>query len=483
MNRTASYEKPVRVLIVDDEEDDFILTSAQIRDIPSRTFTIEWCSNYKKAVEVIEKAAHDIYFIDYRLGVKTGLDLLREPAVRRQNAAPLVLLTGLGSEEIDLEAMRLGAADYLIKSELTQEKLDRCIRYSLERAEILKASRASERKYRNIFERTHDVIFLADPVLVVQNINSAVLALLGQDRQAFLGKSLFDQMVEDGDKERIAQALKLNGQFNDLQVAFRTTTNQNRIVQMSATLQMDADKRPYVQGMLHDITLFKKTELIRQQAESLEAKAEVIRSLAHEIRNPLNNISVSVDMLKPGTTHEAAKLLNIVHRGVKRIDTLISKLMDSAQYFKMNFAVLPLQSVIDKALDEALDRIALKKIRMELVYPPVAALALVDVDKIKVALLNIILNAIEAMEADKGVLHIEIQTVDNSHEVTIQDNGCGMSEEVLNRLFEPYFSSKTYGVGIGLASTVGIIKSHKGTIAVKSTVGAGTVFTISLPAL
>ncbi|MEJ0056961.1 MAG: response regulator [Bacteroidota bacterium] len=122
-----------------DEEDDFILTSAQINDIPARKFDIEWCSNYKKALDRIMKSEHDIYFIDYRLGAKTGLDLLREPSLR-QNEEPIILLTGQGNQAIDNEAMRLGASDYLIKSELNTEKLERCIRYSLERAAILKAS-------------------------------------------------------------------------------------------------------------------------------------------------------------------------------------------------------------------------------------------------------------------------------------------------------------------------------------------------------
>src|SRR3954465_11299918 len=173
---------PVRVLIIDDEEDDFILTSEQIKDIKSRKFNIEWCSNYKSAVERIAKAEHDVYFIDYRLGIKTGIDLLREPVVQKCQE-PIILLTGQGNQAIDLEAMRLGAVDYLIKSELNPEKLERCIRYALERAATLKASRASERKYRNIFEKTRDVIFVADENLTFININEAALELLGYSQE------------------------------------------------------------------------------------------------------------------------------------------------------------------------------------------------------------------------------------------------------------------------------------------------------------
>ncbi len=479
---TETHENQVRVLIVDDEEDDFILTSAQINDITSRKFTTEWCPNYKLAIDRIRESKHDIYFVDYRLGVKTGLDLLREPLVR-ESEEPIILLTGLGSEFIDLEAMRLGAADYLIKSELNPEKLDRCIRYCLERAATLKASRASERKYRSIFERTRDAIFIADNDLTLRNINEAASELLGADSNSLLGTSLYDIITDENEKLLLAETLRDRGDVEDFQISLAADGPAPRIALVSASIELDSRGQSYVQGIIHDITLFKKTEEIRLQAERLEAKGQVIRTLAHEIRNPLNNISVSIDQIKMHITSEATELLRIVMRGVKRIDKLISELMDSAQYVKMNFAVYPLQTVVDKALEGATDRIILKKIKLRVSYPTSPALALVDLEKIKMALLNIILNAVEAMDADKGVLEIAIQSTDGVNAITIKDNGSGMSKEVANRLFEPYFTSKPNGVGIGLATTHAIIESHKGSIDVLSSVGQGTTFTISFPAL
>ncbi len=477
-----TLQYPVRVLIVDDEEDDFILTSVHINDIQSRKFIIEWCPNYKMALEQFSEKKHDIYFVDYRLGVKTGLDLLREPSVR-ESEEPIILLTGLGNEFIDLEAMRLGAADYLIKSELNPEKLDRCIRYCLERSATLKASRASERKYRSIFERTKDTIFLADDHLSLLNINEACAELFGVDSASLLGTSLYDTMTDESQKRELAAALKEHGEVEDFQISITSNNQLPKIVLVSVSTETDNHGHSYVQGIIHDITLFKKVEEIRLQAERLEAKGQVIRTLAHEIRNPLNNISVSIDQIKTHIAPDAVELLNIVRRGVTRIDNLISELMDSARYVKMNFAVLPLQTVVDRAIEGATDRLALKKIKLRIQHPPIPALALVDLEKIKVALLNIILNAIEAMETDKGVLEIAIQSTSTVHEVTIKDNGSGMSKEVADRLFEPYFTSKPNGVGIGLATTHAIIQSHKGNIVVASESLKGTSFTISFPAL
>ncbi len=472
---------PIRVLIVDDEEDDFILTSAHIRDITSRNFNIEWCSTYKNAIERIKKSEHDIYFIDYRLGAKTGLDLLRESALMHCEE-PIILLTGQGNQAIDLEATRLGAVDYLIKSELNPEKLERCIRYSLERASILRASRASERKYRNIFEKTRDVIFLADSDLNIKNINEAAIELFGNDTSDLQNRSLYDLMTDAEEKESLKQTLHEKGRVDDFQVELMTHNKTKKLALVSASLEMDQGQA-YVQGILHDITLLKRAEEITLQAEKLEAKGRVIRTLAHEIRNPLNNISVSIDQLKSIVTPDDIELLNIVYRGVRRIDDLINQLMDSSRYYKMKFTVLSLQTVIERAVEEAMDRIALKKIKLDVSYPRSPAMALIDLEKIKIAFLNILLNAIEAMEEGKGILKIVIEPKSDFHEVTIADNGCGMSEAVTSRLFEPYFTDKPNGVGLGLASALAIIQSHKSTIRVESKLKEGTTFTIAFPSL
>src|SRR5207237_2873286 len=104
---------------------------------------------------------YDMYVVDYLLGDKTGLDFLKE-AVRIVCEEPIVLLTGKGNKDVDIEAMQMGATDYLIKTELTTDKLERCIRYSLERTAYLKALRSNEKKYWSIFELSKDAVFTVD---------------------------------------------------------------------------------------------------------------------------------------------------------------------------------------------------------------------------------------------------------------------------------------------------------------------------------
>ncbi|HVG42105.1 MAG TPA: response regulator, partial [Chitinophagaceae bacterium] len=128
-----SVEKPpVRILIIDDDEDDFFITSEYLRQIEEYKLSIDWCYRFNDAIEHLKSGGYDMYFVDYRLGAKTGLDFLKE-AVRLGCEEPIVLLTGKGNKAVDIEAMQMGATDYLIKTELNTDKLERCIRYSVER--------------------------------------------------------------------------------------------------------------------------------------------------------------------------------------------------------------------------------------------------------------------------------------------------------------------------------------------------------------
>jgi len=134
----------INVLIIDDDEDDYFITSDYLKNIPGKNFLIDWCYNYKNALDEIKRKKHDIYLVDYRLGIKTGIDLIKE-AIRLEFDTPFILLTGKGDIHIDEEAMQLGAFDYLIKAELTSEKLERSIRYSIDRARTLNELKTKEK--------------------------------------------------------------------------------------------------------------------------------------------------------------------------------------------------------------------------------------------------------------------------------------------------------------------------------------------------
>jgi signal transduction histidine kinase len=130
------------VLLVDDDEDDFLIINNLLSKIPQSPFKVEWVSTPEKAKKIIAERRHDIYLVDYRLGKQNGLEVLGEVDLV-QRPEPFIILTGAGDESVEREAMRIGVADYLVKGSLDSELLARVMRYSLQR-KILESQRVHQ---------------------------------------------------------------------------------------------------------------------------------------------------------------------------------------------------------------------------------------------------------------------------------------------------------------------------------------------------
>jgi len=473
-----SPEHSIRILIVDDDEDDFLIISDYIRNINPTRFVLHWCYNYFEALTHMKNHNYDLYFVDYRLGAKTGLDLLKE-AISAHCEEPIVLLTGKGNYKVDMEAMQAGAVDYLIKTELTSEKLERCIRYSLERAATMKALKANERKYRNIFERSKDAVFITDEDCHFIDMNDATNRLLGYNRDELMSIDLCELIVGEKDRERYQGTLKVRKEVDDLEVELLTRDSTRINCILSASTVTDTDGSVYIQGIIHDITNLKKAEKATLQAEKLAAAGRLVRTLAHEVRNPLNNINLSVEQLGHGSEPDESRfLLDVIQRNSKRIGGLITELLDSSRPTELVMEKHTLQGIMDDTIAAALDRITLQRINMEIHYMDEPAYIMADKQKLKIAFLNILINATEAITNPPGNIVIDVSQKGSRYVVQISDNGSGISEENLSRLFEPYFTSKRNGMGLGLASTLTILQSHKATVEVQSKVSQGTTFSI-----
>jgi len=474
----VNSSQPVRILIIDDDEDDFILTSGFIKSIEDRTFDIQWCYNYKAALEEIASKNFHLYFVDYRLGAKTGIDLLAE-AMKMGCEEPIILLTGKGNSAIDKQAMQMGAVDYLIKSELTAEKLERGIRYALERAASTKALRANERKYRNIFEKSKEAVFTTDLSLLFKDVNEAMVNLVGTERNQLIKHTLYQFIDNESIRSAIRTKLAKSREVNDLELEVMNSKGRRRNCILYLSTELDSNNNHYVQGILHDITNQKKTERATLLAEKLAATGRLVRTLAHEVRNPLSNIHMSLEQLSSLTKGEERVYIDIIDRNGKRINDLITELLTSSKPTEMLFEKVVLQTAVDETIGVALDRLTLKQIRLKVNYPDLPCYIRADKEKLKIALLNIIINAIEAIESVKGELTISLFHNEESYSLEITDNGCGIPQENLSKLFEPYFTSKRNGIGLGLASTLNIIQAHNASIEVKSKVSVGTSFIIN----
>jgi PAS domain S-box-containing protein len=469
-----------RILIVEDDEDDFLIIEACIKDIPDKEFRIDWCYDYNDALQRIRMSAYNLYFVDYLLGEKTGLELLKD-AIAAGCEDPLVLLTGIGNRDIDVQAMTIGAVDFLVKSEINTEKLERCIRYSLERSSYLKALRLNERKFRNIFERSKDAVFLTSDDLVFRDVNMATCDLFKYGRDELYKLSLYDLFARQETADQLRDKLPQTGEVEDLEVELLTRNREKRNCTLSISWQVYSSGETYIQGIIHDITNLKRIERATFQIEKLRSTATLLRTLAHEVRNPLTNINLSVEQLKPEMDSEDSNIyLDIIARNCGRIDTLISELLDLSRPAEISLQKTGLQDIIESTLAAASDRISLKNIRLELAYPERPAFVMADKDKLKIAFLNILINAVEAVPPQSGVITIVVREEKPQHyKVCFNDNGGGIPEENISRIFEPYFTSKTNGFGLGLAATWNILQSHRAGIDVSSQLGEGTSFMLT----
>jgi len=278
----------------------------------------------------------------------------------------------------------------------------------------------------------------------------------------------------------LKEKLQETGEVEDQEVELMTRNKEKKNCILSLSRQVQSNGGTYIQGIIHDITNLKRIERATFQIEKLRSTATLLRTLAHEVRNPLTNINLSVEQLKPELNSEDANIyLDIIARNCGRIDGLISELLDLSRPAEISLQRARLQDILDSTLAAASDRISLKNIRLELAYPDHAAYIMADKDKLKIAFLNIVINAVEAVPKQSGAISIIIREEGPHYRVLINDNGGGIPEENVSRIFEPYFTSKTNGFGLGLAATWNILQSHRASIDVNSQLGEGTSFILT----
>lgn len=149
---TLMSDNLVKVLLIEDDEDDYLIVRDLFREVSPSRFRLDWVSDYHAAREQICRGEHDICLLDYRLGAHTGLELLRELG-DSVHKVPIIFLTGHGDYEVDLDAMRSGAADYLVKGHIDGPLLERSIRYAIERKRSELSLRESQKQLKLLSSR------------------------------------------------------------------------------------------------------------------------------------------------------------------------------------------------------------------------------------------------------------------------------------------------------------------------------------------
>ncbi len=256
MQLNTPPNKVIKILLVDDDEDDFLIIGRIFEAIPDSPFQLNWCSNYADAKEMIDKRQHDIYLIDYRLGVQTGLELL-EYAQPYKRSEPFILLTGVGDREIEKKSMKLAAADYLVKGSFNAELLARTLYYSLERKQF----EEQRLKYLIELNRAKDeFISLASHQL--RTPATGVKQYLGMVLEGFVGELT-------------------DSQRSILEKANESNERQLRIVSdLLKVAQVDAGKVRLRKTEV-DVTALIK-DVIKEQRKTFEKRRQTIEFVPHK---------------------------------------------------------------------------------------------------------------------------------------------------------------------------------------------------------
>ncbi len=470
----------VKVLLVDDDEDDHFLVADLIADVKHGKYELEWARTYEEGLEKLLEAKHDVYLVDYRLGAKTGLDLLSFYR-KTSYTAPFIILTGKGDYKIDLDAMSLGASDYLIKGTLSADILERALRYSIEKARATRLLFEQEAKYKILFQKSLDAIFITSRDQYFEDINDSFIDLFGaqENIREYHVKDIF---FSKDDYEMYDDKLNKYGLVKDLEAKLRGPKGTTIQAVISAVSIMNAENEVEgYQGIIRDVTQLKNAENELSKVEKLAIVGKFVRTIAHEVRNPLTNITLSLDQLlseKPGD-EDVEMYVSIAKRGTDRIERLINEMLKSTKPTELTFEMGNLHEVVEAALAITQDRFNLRQVTLTKSIKPTPPMML-DAEKLQIAFVNIIINAIEAMDKQEKTFKVTMEEADGQWMVIFEDNGCGISKEMLDNLFDAFYTGKTKGMGLGLNTVKQVIKGHKGNIKVESEVGKGTAFIISL---
>ena len=498
---------PVRVLLVDDDEDDYIITRSLITEIGKQRYHLDWVNNYGDALAAIQRREHDICLLDYRLGEWTGLDLLHE-SEHFGLRPPMILLTGQGGHEIDLEAMKAGAADYLVKGQLTANQLDRAIRYAIERKRSEERLRRERDLISRIMETSPVGILVADQQGYITFANHCAEDVLGLAREA-VEQRLFnvmdwrvadlDGVPQDGRSLPLQKLLESGQAVLDVCHTVELPGNRRLLLSTNATPLLDGMGKP--DGMvvtIEDITERRALEAQLRQSQKMEVVGQLAAGVAHDINNVLTVIQGHTGLLLHAVPPESpyVRSLKQIAAASDRAASFVRHLLTFSRKQVVQTKILDLNAVLHN-LQHMLPQMLGEQITLELRCQQGLSMVAADASMTEQIVMNLAVNARDAM-AKGGTLSIETFAVEvpmalarqnpDAHPgkfacMSVRDTGCGMERKVMQRIFEPFFTTKEVGkgTGLGLSTVYGIVRQHQGWIEMDSEIGVGTTFKVYLP--
>ena len=239
-----------------------------------------------------------------------------------------------------------------------------------------------------------------------------------------------------------------------------------------------------------DITFLKKIREEYLKNESLAAMTTMAAGIAHEIKNPLASISIYLQLLQRKLDtdgclkkEDAQKSLSIISDEIERLNSISVDFLFAVKPVNIKTELTAVNKVVSKACDVAQPEVEAQNICLVRDFATSLPNAELDPNLIEQCILNLIRNAMQAIDKERndGVITVHTSLEGDSIHISVEDNGCGMTEEQMGKIFEPYYTTKSNGTGLGLTNIFKIIKLHNGEVSVKSEAGTGSEFTLSIP--
>jgi len=475
--------KEVKVLLIDDDEDDYILTKAVFDQLYGK-YSLHWVNSYEKGISAILKRQFDVYLVDYRLGKGTGIELLKE-AVNSGCVEPIIMLTGKGDLTIDKQAMNIGAADYLLKDEIEPGLMERSIRYSIKHADGLKAIQDSERRYRAIFEQANDPILITDYAGKIHDINSCGVNFFGYSLSELLQLPDVTIFKNSADAEKFRDLLERNGSLSDFECELIAKNGEVYHCSLSSFIQVDMISVSEVyHTIVRDLSYRKHIEEKSVHIGKMSISEHIAKGLGDEIRDPLSTINLVIDELASDVTlvcnESVQSYLEIIKTNCDSVTKLMQNFISSTETKTLNLQRHSIREVIDETLTDMEGLILGHNIKLTKQLLESEQKVLLDKNKVKSALMSVIQNAVEAMQSYPKTIYITSSTDKDMFEIGIEDNGTGVSLQNQDKIFEPFFTTKKRANGLGLTHAQRVLTTHNGSIAFKP-LTSGSLFLIRIP--
>jgi PAS domain S-box-containing protein len=525
----AAAASPLQVLIIDDNEVDRHLFRRFLQDHtrPDDLECVE-CERGRSAMDEFRRLQPSCVLLDLNLPDIDGLDLLRS-ILREPDPCPVIVITAYGSEQAAVEAMKSGAADYLVKDSITGGDLAHVVKHALEKHALereverqrqalkernqqleaaLERERAarnaveeSEFRYRTLAESMPQLVWTADhPGGEWDYVNERWMRLTGTPTGRALG-SAWLEFIDSEDRQRVKQAWESAlAQVVPVELECRIHATTISRWQLMRAVPVVQDGRPLKWlGTFTDGDDQRRTEELLRHRQKLESIGILAGGVAHDFNNLLVGIigGVSYALESLGPDHELAPILDGAFKAGERAAQLTRQMLAYAGKGRLQVEDVDFRQNLQATWD-LIQASLPRSIDLTVTIPPELPPIHTDPSQLQQIIMNLILNASEAIPAElpgRVVVRAETKRIDAPRRIwsgdlaageyvaiEVHDNGSGIAPEVLDRIFDPFFTTKFTGRGLGLAAVLGIVRSNKGAIEVTSTPGSGSTFRVLLPA-